>query len=122
MMWVSSVEGPRRLPLRIERLERHPYSAQTFIPLAVSRYLIVVAPQAEGGQPDTAGLQAFIAAGSKGVCYRRGVWHHGLTALDTPAEFAILMSMRGEGDDEFAHLRQAVWIENSEYQPSAIEG
>ncbi len=122
MMWVSCVETPRRLPLRIERLERHPYSAQTFIPLAVSRYLIVVAPQAEGGQPDTAGLQAFIAASREGVCYRRRVWHHGLTVLDTPAEFAILMSMRGEGDDEFADLREAVRIEDSAHQPSDIEG
>ncbi len=104
MLWVSRVDTPKALPLRIERLERHPYSAQTFMPLAVSRYLVVVAPDAKDGRPDAARAKAFMAERGQGVCYGRGVWHHGLTVLDAPAEFAVLMSVRGEGDDEFVDL------------------
>lgn len=109
-LWVSSASTPKLFPLRIERVERHPYSAQTFIPLAVSRYLVVVAPDAEDGRPDASRAQAFIAAQGQGVCYGRGVWHHGLTVLDAPAEFAVLMSVRGEGDDEFVDLIEPLQV------------
>ncbi len=89
-------------PLKAELLERHEFSSQTFVPIDVSRLLIVVAPHAEGGGPDLGGLKAFIATREQGVTYKANTWHHGLTTLDGPGRFAIFMWCDGsEGDEEF---------------------
>ena len=101
--WVTRVKESASLPLRIEQLERHPYSAQSFIPLRTTRYLVVVARNNARHLPDLQSVRAFIAAPHQGVCYRPGVWHHRLTALDAPAEFAVLMSMTGRNDDDDFH-------------------
>ena len=69
-------------PLTSEMLERHEFSSQTFVPVNVGRWLIVVAPHAKAGGPDLAGLKAFIADGRHGVTYKANTWHHGLTTLD----------------------------------------
>ncbi|MGH6798082.1 MAG: ureidoglycolate lyase, partial [Roseiarcus sp.] len=99
--WVTRAAESRRLPLRVTTLERHRFSAQTFIPLRVRRYLVVVAPNAADGFPDLSELRAFVANGGQGVSYRPGTWHQGLTVLDDAGEFAVMMSMTGNGDDEF---------------------
>jgi ureidoglycolate lyase len=52
-------------PLRSDYMERHEFSSQTFMPLDVSRYLIVVAPHAATGGPDVDGMKAFIATGKQ---------------------------------------------------------
>src|SRR5437764_566132 len=41
-------------PLRASMLERHEFSSQTFIPVDVARWLVVVAPHAAAGGPDVA--------------------------------------------------------------------
>lgn len=94
-------ETPER-PLKADLLERHEFSSQTFVPLDVGRWLIVVAPHAAAGGPDTAEVRAFIASGKQGVTYRANTWHHGLTVLDRPGRFAVFMWRDGtKGDEEF---------------------
>ena len=94
-------ETPDR-PLRSDYLERHQFSSQTFVPLDVERWLIVVAPHAVAGGPDASGMKAFIATGKQGVTYRPDTWHHGLTVLDRPGRFAVFMWRDGgKGDEEF---------------------
>ena len=94
-------ETPER-PLRADLLERHEFSSQTFMPLDVGRWLIVVAPHAKAGGPDLASVRAFIATGKQGVTYRANTWHHGLTVLDRPGRFAVFMWRDGtKGDEEF---------------------
>ncbi|MBI2740235.1 MAG: ureidoglycolate lyase [Rhodospirillales bacterium] len=94
-------ETPNR-PLTADLLERHEFSSQTFVPIDVARWLIVVAPQARTGGPDLSGVKAFIATGTQGVTYRPNTWHHGLTVLDRPGRFAVFMWRDGgEGDEEF---------------------
>ena len=89
-------------PLRADLLERHEFSSQTFVPVDVARWLIVVAPHAAGGGPDLAGARAFIANGKQGVTYKPDTWHHGLTVLDRPGRFAVFMWLDGSaGDEEF---------------------
>ena len=89
-------------PFKAELLERHEFSSQTFMPLDVARWLIVVAPHAKGGGPDVGAVRAFIATGKQGVTYRPDTWHHGLTVLDRPGRFAIFMWRDGtKGDEEF---------------------
>ncbi|MBV8169560.1 MAG: ureidoglycolate lyase [Alphaproteobacteria bacterium] len=94
-------ETPDR-PLKAEMLERHEFSSQTFVPIDVARWLIVVAPHAAAGGPDFAGLKAFIATGQQGVTYKPNTWHPGLTVLDKPGRFAVFMwRVGGKGDEEF---------------------
>lgn len=104
---LSRVKPLDRLPLPVTLLERHEFSSQSFLPLKVARWLVVVAPGAPGGGPDTARARAFLAGPGQGVTYRIGTWHHGLTVLDEPAEFAVLMWRDGSaGDEEFVPLAQ----------------
>jgi ureidoglycolate lyase len=88
-------------PLKSELMERHEFSSQTFVPLDVARWLIVVAPHAAKGGPDMAAARAFIANGKQGVTYKPNTWHHGLTTLDQPGRFAVFMWRSGSGDEEF---------------------
>jgi len=92
-------------PLKSELMERHEFSSQTFIPVDVARWLIVVAPHAAPhtgkGGPDMAAARAFIASGRQGVTYKPDTWHHGLTTLDAPGRFAVFMWKAGAQDEEF---------------------
>ena len=94
-------------PLRATMLERHEFSSQTFVPLAVSRWLVVVAPDAPAGGPDAARARAFVAGPGQGITYRIGVWHHAMTVLDREAVFAVLMWRDGgAGDEELVPLAE----------------
>ena len=88
-------------PLKSELMERHEFSSQTFVPVDVARWLIVVAPHAAKGGPDMAAARAFIATGQQGVTYKADTWHHGLTTLDKPGRFAVFMWRAGTKDEEF---------------------
>jgi ureidoglycolate lyase len=93
-------------PLRAELLERHEFSSQTFLPIDVQRWLIVVAPHGRTGGPDLGGVRAFIATGRQGVTYKPNTWHHGLTVLDRPGRFAVLMWRDGtKSDEEFVPIK-----------------
>ncbi|MCB1612673.1 MAG: ureidoglycolate lyase [Xanthomonadales bacterium] len=83
---------PVRLPLQISLLERHPLGSQAFIPLAGTRFLIVVAASPEQ-RP-----RAFLADRGQGIQYRRGCWHHPLLALDQGGDFLIVDRI-GPGDN-----------------------
>ena len=99
---VSQREPSTERPIRAELLERHEFSSQTFVPLDVARWLIVVAPHAKAGGPDVTQVRAFIATGKQGVTYKPNTWHHGLTTLDRPGRFAVFMFRDGvKGDEEF---------------------
>ena len=90
---------PQALPLPVKLLERHPHSTQTFLPLLVARYLVCVAPDGPDGGPDLGGLRAFVCGPGQGVSYRRACWHHPIVALDTVAEFAVLVWEDGSPGD-----------------------
>jgi ureidoglycolate lyase len=108
--WLSPVEGlalqfhincvsPSDLPLTLAQVERHPHAAQAFIPMDVSRYLVAVMPSRPDGQPDPARALCFVMPGTLGIVYRPGAWHAGVTVLDRPGHFAVLM-WRGAVDDD----------------------
>lgn len=85
--------------IAIPRLERHPYSAQSFIPLKGGKSLLVVCGTAPDGRPMLSDAKAFVAGADQGVTYRRDVWHRSVTALEAPSEFVVLMHQTGQGDD-----------------------
>lgn len=100
---------PHDGPVVIDRLERHPFTSQTFLPLTVLRWLVVVA-----AEPAGASLRAFWVGPGMGVTIGRGVWHHGLTVFDGPAEFAVVMGRSAPGgppDDEWRPIDRTVIAE-----------
>lgn len=101
VLHVNLIE-PSVLPLAVTRLERHPFAAQVFLPFAVSRYVVLVAPSDAAGEPIAAQALAMLAPGNIGVIYRPGVWHAGAAVLDAAGSFAVLMCRSGhKSDDEF---------------------
>jgi len=100
------------LPLEAKVLERHEFSSQSFVPLDVARWLVVVAPAAADGGPDPSRAVAFSVQPGQGVTYHMGTWHHPLTALDRPARFAVFMWRDGTGkDEEFRTLAAPFTVE-----------
>ena len=97
---IMTISPLDKLPMHATVLERHPYSSQTFIPIKVSRYLVTVAPDKPDGSPDLDRVRCFLADGSQGITYSRGIWHHAMTVLDETAEMAVLMWCDGSGEDE----------------------
>lgn len=87
--------------ISITFLERHPHSTQTFVPLKVGRWIVLLAPTLADGSPDLANIRAYVAGPEDAVCINRNVWHAGLTVLDRPAEVGMMMwrSAAGPADD-----------------------
>jgi ureidoglycolate lyase len=84
-------------PFAVEVLEKHSASTQIFVPMNARRYLALVA--LGGDRPDLATLAAFVAAGTQGVSYRPGVWHHPMIALDAETDFACFAWEDGSAGD-----------------------
>ncbi len=110
-LYTTNVD-PVALPVTLEKMERHRFSSQTFLPLEASRYLVCVAPHAKDGRPDPALLQAFIVSAGVGITYRANVWHHPMMALDRKASFAVVMWRDGSAnDEEFVDLAQPLQVD-----------
>lgn len=89
-------------PIRQAVVERHAFSTQMFIPMTVSRYLVVVAlpdRAKEGAPPDWGTLRAFLARRDQGVTYHAGTWHAPMITLDAAADFAMLVWEDGSAGD-----------------------
>lgn len=78
-------------------MERHPDSAQLFLPMGPARYLIVVALGDQ--QPDLSTLAAFLAQTPQGVNYYPNVWHLPLVAFDQVTDFICFVSEDGSARD-----------------------
>jgi ureidoglycolate lyase len=95
---------PRRPPLALRALERHPLGSQAFVPLRPTRYLVVVA--GSGDRPAAEAVRAFLATGQQGVNLRAGVWHHALLALE-PCDFLVVE--RREGGENLEVVDVGAW-------------
>ena len=88
-----------QLPITIEQIERHPFSSQTFVPMEVSRWVVVVSVS-----PELSDLRGFIVGPGVGVTIGRGIWHYQLTALDSDATFVVLMWKDHSTDEEIVSI------------------
>ena len=77
----------RKLPYRLDMMERHPDGSQAFLPMDEGRFLVVVALDRDG-EPD--GLRAFRAFPGQGVNYLRNVWHGVLAPLSGSGNYAVV--------------------------------
>lgn len=101
----------RPAPLLVRQLERHPWSAQVFLPVDGCRALVVVAGSTPDGGIDPVQLAAFIAGPEDGILYAPGVWHLGLSSLDRPARFHMAMWSGTRPDTELCDLPEPVQVE-----------
>jgi ureidoglycolate lyase len=99
-LWMLTKFPVAGLPLEINSLERHQFSSQTFVPIEIGRWLVVVAPHAPGGGPDVKRAQAFLPSALQGVSYKPNTWHSGLNVLDKPARLSVFMWLDGSTGDE----------------------
>lgn len=110
----------RYFPVNI--LERHPFTTQTFIPMAsLIRYLVIVAPSLPSpsypalptpsraqnipgpGLPDLSKLEAFIATGDQAVTYGAGTWHAPMAVLgaeDEKVDFVVVQFQNGVPNED----------------------
>jgi ureidoglycolate lyase len=78
------------LPHPLPAFERHPHNWQTFLPLDVARFVVVVAGTGADGTPDLDDVQAFVLPGTVGVSYAPTVWHAPAATLDRDGAFAVV--------------------------------
>jgi len=88
------------LPLQFASLERHEFSSQTFVPIDISRWLVLVAPPDANGGPAADRVEAFLATPQQGVSYRPNTWHGALTVFDRVARLTVFMWLDGTPSDE----------------------
>src|SRR2546428_11988611 len=81
---LSRVRPVTSLPLEAKVLERHEFSSQSFLPLDVSRWLVVVAPSAADGGPDAARAVAVPSRPRPRVTHPAGPCDHPLPILERP--------------------------------------
>lgn len=98
------------LPLSVPMVECHPQGSQAFLPMSMTPFLVVVAPDLAG----TPGVPlAFVTAPGQGVNYHRGVWHGVLTPLHAPGLFAVVDRI-GEGPNLQEHRFQTPYLIENE--------
>jgi ureidoglycolate lyase len=101
--------------IRIEALERHEYSNQTFIPLNGTRHLVAACPSTPNGDPNLSELRVFVAEGSQAVNYFAKVWHAPRMALSRPGEFIMFRWDDGSNrDTDLIQLEMALTVDRSD--------
>ncbi len=105
----------RQFPITLDMVERHPEGSQAFLPMNLTPFVVVVAPD-EGGTPGRP--RAFITTPGQGVNYARGTWHGVLTPLHTPGLFAVVDRI-GDGPNLQEHWFDVPYIiENKNEKPA----
>ena len=97
---------PRKLPYRLDMMERHPEGSQAFVPMTEHPFLVIVAPDQQGmpGVP-----VAFVTAPREGINFHRGIWHGVLTPLYAPGLFAVVDRI-GDTEDLQEHWFGQPWV------------
>jgi ureidoglycolate lyase len=97
----------RLFPFTLREMERHALGSQSFIPLGVRRFVLVVA--AAGPAPQAGELQAFITDGQQGVCLAPGTWHHGLLAVDA-GDYVVVERRADAVDNDICVLAEPLLL------------
>ncbi|MAM60800.1 ureidoglycolate lyase [Maritimibacter sp. UBA3975] len=96
---------PRALPYALALVERHPDGSQCFVPMSMTSFLVIAAPDT-GGAPGTP--EAFLTAPGQAINFHRGTWHGVLTPLEAPGLFAVIDRI-GPGANLEEHLFETPW-------------
>jgi len=99
-LWMLTKLPAPSLPLQFDALERHEFSSQSFVPINVNRWLVVVAPSDPQGGPAADRVEAFLATSAQGVSFRPNTWHGSLTVFDRVSHLTVFMWLDGTPADE----------------------
>lgn len=104
---IAEAAGAARHTYTAKVLERHPFSTQTFVPMALCldrAYLVIVARSHPSTQlPDPASAEAFVCRGNQSVTYGVGTWHAPMVVIDASVahiDFAVLVHENGVPDED----------------------
>ena len=89
----------RTFPMKIDMMEKHPLSSQTFIPMKETTFLSFVAPQGEF--PEISKIQSFIIPPKTGINYKPGIWHFPL--ISTEDTNFLVIDRKGSGENLIIH-------------------
>jgi len=106
---IARCRTPTSLPLRLDRVERHPLGSQAFIPLTRCKMVIVVAPPE--ASVDASALRAFVTNGKQGINYHRGTWHMPLIAFEAGQEYLVIDRGGIEPNCDIHTLDDAILLE-----------
>lgn len=81
------IAEPTRLPMSISMMERHPFGSQTFIPMAPTQLIVVVAKNG-GNRPKN--IRAFLAEPNQVISFHRGTWHAAVSPFPDVGQFAVI--------------------------------
>jgi ureidoglycolate lyase len=101
---------PTSLPLRVDKVERHPLGSQAFVPLGRSTMVIVVAPPGES--VEAGDLRAFVTNGRQGINYHRGTWHMPLIGFEAGQEFLIVDRAGDTSNCEVHEFDEVILLES----------
>jgi ureidoglycolate lyase len=80
----------RYLDLQFDKMERHFYTSQIFIPLGGGKSIVAVAPVSDK-YPNPNEVKVFLMENNQGVSFYRKVWHHSLFPLNNDQEYILIM-------------------------------
>ncbi|MCY4153235.1 MAG: ureidoglycolate lyase [Aestuariivita sp.] len=86
------------LPFIVDLLERHPEGSQAFIPMTLTRFLVVVS-ETQYARP-----RAFLTELGQGINFMRGTWHAVLSPLSEPGLFLVVDRIGNTPNLEEYHL------------------
>ena len=69
--------SPRKIPIEIKIMEKHPIATQSFLPVQNHDWLVVVSKE-KNELPDLDTLRCFHVDGNVGITYKANIWHHPL--------------------------------------------
>ena len=107
---IARCRTPTSLPLRLDRVERHPLGSQAFVPLSPCKMVVVVAPPGES--VDASDLRAFVSNGRQGINYKLGTWHMPLIAFEAGQEYLIIDRRGKEPNCDIHTLDDAIMLES----------
>jgi ureidoglycolate lyase len=95
-------------PYRLREFERHRLGSQSFVPLAESRCLVIVALGQD--EPDLETVCAFVVEPGQGATIRAGVWHHPLLSIGS-AQVLVLERQAKTADCDVVPLAYPIVVD-----------
>ena len=89
----------RIFPMKINMMEKHPLSSQTFVPMQETTFITFVAPA--GDKPEIDKIESFIVPPGKGINYKQDIWHFPL--ISTENMNFLVIDRNGSGNNLIIH-------------------
>ena len=99
--------SPRKLPLEVQFLEKHPYGTQAFFPLNNCPWLVVVS---NSTNPNS--VICFSLKGNQGIQYNIDTWHYPLITLHKKQDFIVIDRDNSNENINVVKLKEKILINN----------